>query len=369
MQTDVVILGAGPAGLAAAHHLVKNGLGVILAEKSSRAGGLMRTVRHEDFVLDLGYKRLYSRIPEVDRLWQELLGPDFLPYQPRIGVLYRKHILEKQPGFKGLSRGTPPALLMRCLLDLALCRIRYRKDIRSLQDHAYYLRGEMLTRIFSIVSVDIAGKEGLQNIRALHFLSSLPYQALSHIFGMDFQPPEGQLSFHRGVILVYLFLKRPVRFEHNLLQVTCPSLVMGRITNYQAYPGRMVPHGKGCLCIEYFINRTKDLAGLDDEQITAMTLDQLAACKLLEPGWVEEARVYHMQGADPAASWEDYRKDPDRLRLHHYFEGHENLYLINRTGTDKSTYAGLMAAEAILSGNRSSYLRKTRPELEEPWIG
>ena len=49
-STHVVVLGAGPAGLACAHELAANDAKVTVLERNSYVGGLCRTVH------DAGYK-------------------------------------------------------------------------------------------------------------------------------------------------------------------------------------------------------------------------------------------------------------------------------------------------------------------------
>src|SRR5690349_7596966 len=102
---DVVILGAGPSGLVAAYCLGKAGAKVIVLERNAEAGGLMRSIKRGDFALDLGRKEMYSRFPEVDLLWHELLGHHYRPYAHRAGILYNGRLLDKDAGPRGQSRG------------------------------------------------------------------------------------------------------------------------------------------------------------------------------------------------------------------------------------------------------------------------
>lgn len=51
---DVVIVGAGIAGLAAAHTLKKAGYRVLLLERSTRVGGLIQSIRDQDYLCEEG---------------------------------------------------------------------------------------------------------------------------------------------------------------------------------------------------------------------------------------------------------------------------------------------------------------------------
>src|SRR6185503_3526364 len=131
---EVLILGADPGSLTAAHALLKQGITVTVVEKEPIVSGLMRAVKHEDFSVDLGYKHLYSRIPEVQKLWEELLGDDFLPYQPRTGILYKGRIFEREKSFRGLRRGMPYGLMLSAFADLLKYNFFHRNEaVDSLQ--------------------------------------------------------------------------------------------------------------------------------------------------------------------------------------------------------------------------------------------
>ncbi len=76
-QGSVVIIGAGPAGLTAAWELVQRGFKPIVLERDDRVGGLARTEWFRGFGFDIGGHRFFTHVREVDRLWQQMLGPDF----------------------------------------------------------------------------------------------------------------------------------------------------------------------------------------------------------------------------------------------------------------------------------------------------
>jgi protoporphyrinogen oxidase len=83
----VIVVGAGPAGLAAAHELALNGVSVIVVEQDTIVGGLSRTVEHNGFRFDIGGHRFYSTSAEINRLWRDMLGDDFLR-RPRLSRIY-----------------------------------------------------------------------------------------------------------------------------------------------------------------------------------------------------------------------------------------------------------------------------------------
>ncbi len=68
MKEDVIIVGAGLAGLAAAVHLHRQDRKVLLLEASDRAGGRIKTDSHEGFLFDRGFQVLLTAYPETRAL-------------------------------------------------------------------------------------------------------------------------------------------------------------------------------------------------------------------------------------------------------------------------------------------------------------
>ena len=83
----VVIIGAGPAGLTAAYELVKRDIRPIVVEKADKVGGLARTESYKGYRFDIGGHRFFTKVEEVQQLWQEMLGENFLKV-PRLSRIY-----------------------------------------------------------------------------------------------------------------------------------------------------------------------------------------------------------------------------------------------------------------------------------------
>ena len=87
-ERNVVILGAGPAGLTAAYQLAKDGVRSVVLEKDSIVGGISRTVNYKGYHFDIGGHRFFTKVPAVEKLWREMLpAQDFL-YCRRLSRIY-----------------------------------------------------------------------------------------------------------------------------------------------------------------------------------------------------------------------------------------------------------------------------------------
>jgi protoporphyrinogen oxidase len=81
------VLGAGPAGLTAGYTLARRGEPVVVLEADDQVGGLARTVARDGFRFDLGGHRFFTKSIEVEALWHEVLGEEFL-LRPRMSRIY-----------------------------------------------------------------------------------------------------------------------------------------------------------------------------------------------------------------------------------------------------------------------------------------
>ncbi|SVD72973.1 uncharacterized protein METZ01_LOCUS425827 [marine metagenome] len=75
-EYDVVIIGAGPAGLSAAYELTKSNKSAVVLERSSSVGGLAKTIESNGYYYDIGPHRFYTKNEEIRDLFINILGED-----------------------------------------------------------------------------------------------------------------------------------------------------------------------------------------------------------------------------------------------------------------------------------------------------
>ena len=81
------VLGAGPAGLTAAHVLALRAAPGAVFEADGVVGGLAKTVEFKGHRFDLGGHRFFTKLQPVQRLWEQTLGPELLT-RPRLSRIY-----------------------------------------------------------------------------------------------------------------------------------------------------------------------------------------------------------------------------------------------------------------------------------------
>lgn len=101
-HADVIIVGAGTAGLSAAHRLTSAGVTVQVLEAAAQPGGRMSTERIDGFRLDRGGQPLITSCPELFRT-PYLSGIDLSLFAP--GVLVHSEGVRHRVGHSGSARG------------------------------------------------------------------------------------------------------------------------------------------------------------------------------------------------------------------------------------------------------------------------
>jgi protoporphyrinogen oxidase/predicted dehydrogenase len=81
------VLGGGPAGLTAAYILGRRGRPGAVFEADGTVGGIAKTIEFNGFRFDLGGHRFFTKLQPVERLWEEILGDEFLT-RPRLSRIY-----------------------------------------------------------------------------------------------------------------------------------------------------------------------------------------------------------------------------------------------------------------------------------------
>jgi protoporphyrinogen oxidase len=85
---NVVVIGAGPAGLTAAFELARTGRSCTVLEADDVVGGISRTVERDGWRFDIGGHRFFTKVKAVEDFWHEILPGEELMVRPRLSRIY-----------------------------------------------------------------------------------------------------------------------------------------------------------------------------------------------------------------------------------------------------------------------------------------
>lgn len=128
-DTDIVVIGAGPAGLTAAYQFHKYGASSTILEADSQVGGISRTAQRDGWRFDIGGHRFFTKVKPVDDLWHEILpDEDFLMRPRKSRIFYKGKYLDYPLRAFNALRNVGPIEATGYVVSYAWARIRPPKD-------------------------------------------------------------------------------------------------------------------------------------------------------------------------------------------------------------------------------------------------
>jgi protoporphyrinogen oxidase len=179
-QTTLV-LGGGPAGLTAGYLLGKRDHDVVVLEAEDQVGGLAKTVERDGYRFDLGGHRFFTKALEVDDLWHEVLGDEFLR-RPRMSRIYwNQRYLDYPLRGPDVIRKLGPIELARCMGSYLAAAARPKGEEESLEQWVTNRFGRRLFELFfqsynekvwGVPASEIRAEWAAQRIKGLSFFSA-----------------------------------------------------------------------------------------------------------------------------------------------------------------------------------------------------
>ncbi len=146
---EVVIIGAGPAGLTAAYQLGKQGVAATVLEADNVVGGISRSVERDGWRFDIGGHRFFTKVKPVEELWHEILPDDDFMLRPRMSRIFYEGKYYDYPlkAFNALRNlGLIEAFL--CVMSYLWVRIRPPKHQETFEGWVASRFGWRLYRTF-----------------------------------------------------------------------------------------------------------------------------------------------------------------------------------------------------------------------------
>src|SRR5580765_5577062 len=177
-----VVIGGGPAGLTAGYLLTKAGKRVIVYEADSQVGGIAKTVVDPDgYRFDLGGHRFFTKSQEVNDLWLEIMGDEFL-LRPRMSrIFWRGRFLDYPLRGTDVLRKLGPFEVVRCGLSYLWAALRPKGPEDNFEQWVSARFGKRLylhffksytEKVWGVPTTEIRAERAAQRIKGLSFVSA-----------------------------------------------------------------------------------------------------------------------------------------------------------------------------------------------------
>lgn len=185
-MSPTLILGAGPAGLAAGFYLTRSGHSVTLLEAADEPGGYARTFAHGPFRYDAGAHRFHDKDAEITRDVLELMGDEMLKVHAPSQICWHGRFLDFPLAPGNLVRKIGLGTLLRAGVDLARARLQGAAvESEDFAQNAYRRYGKTIADAFLIgyseklwgvsadkLAIDVSGGR-LKGLRVRTMISEL----------------------------------------------------------------------------------------------------------------------------------------------------------------------------------------------------
>ena len=147
-ENPVVIIGAGPAGLAAGYEFTGRGIFPIILERGGIVGGISRTESYKYFNFDIGGHRFLTKNDEINQLWEDMLGADFLKVNRLSRIYYQGKFFNYPLRPANALRNLGPVESLLVLISYCRARLSPQPEENSFEEWIVNRFGERLYRTF-----------------------------------------------------------------------------------------------------------------------------------------------------------------------------------------------------------------------------
>lgn len=214
-QSQISILGGGPAGLAAGYYAAQKGLEFRVFEANDRLGGMCRTLSFGDFHFDLGAHRFHDQNVLLTREIRELLGDSLAMIDMRSQIYSDGKLIDFPLSPFNLIKNIGPIEAMNAGAHWILARVSpHAKALQDFEHYAINKYGKTIAERFllnysgklwglpcSRLSLDISGKR-LKGLSLTTFLLEAFTSAKTktlHLDGAFYYPRKGFGEIAAGI--------------------------------------------------------------------------------------------------------------------------------------------------------------------------
>jgi protoporphyrinogen oxidase len=167
--------------LTAGYMLARAGADPVVLEAMPVVGGLARTEVRDGYRFDLGGHRFFTKVAEVERLWHEVLGDEFL-LRPRLSrIYYGGRLIDYPLSGANLMRTLGPTELSRALLSYGVAVVARPPPAETFEEWVTQRFGRRLfdmffrsytEKVWGVPCTELRAEWAAQRIRGLSFASA-----------------------------------------------------------------------------------------------------------------------------------------------------------------------------------------------------
>lgn len=178
----IAVLGGGPAGLTAADAIARRGQSGVVFEADVQVGGIARTVERDGYRFDLGGHRFFTKVPEVQQMWEDVLGEEFLVRRRLSRIYFGGKFFAYPLRAEDVVRRLGVVETARCIGSYLAARLRRGKPVDSFEDWVTDRFGKRLynaffrsytEKVWGIPGDQIQSEWAAQRIKNLSFWTAL----------------------------------------------------------------------------------------------------------------------------------------------------------------------------------------------------
>lgn len=259
-SSDIVIIGAGPAGLACAMELYNANKKFIVIEKDAQVGGLSKTYKFGKFLTDSGPHRFFSKNQFLYEFIEDLLGEQWISVDRStrqfINGKFYDYPINALQAFKNIG----PLLSSRMMIDYCIAAFQYRilkKEIKNFEDYIVSKFGWSLGNFnmlnytrkqYGFSCKELHADWAKQRIKGLNFREAL-VNGIKTSFNLKSKDAPKTLidKFYypsEGSGLIYEKIKEKIETKNPILLKTYPTKVIhkkGKILSVVLNTGKELP--------------------------------------------------------------------------------------------------------------------------------
>ena len=161
--------------------LAKSGVRAAVVEAQGQVGGLAQTVEMDGYRFDLGGHRFFTKSSEIEALWQELMGEEFLLRPRQSRIYWQGKLLEYPLEARDVIRKLGPVELLRAGLSYTWAAATPNRAEETFEDWVSNRFGRRLFRLFfksytekvwGVPTSEIRAEWAAQRIRGVSFFTA-----------------------------------------------------------------------------------------------------------------------------------------------------------------------------------------------------